>query len=408
MRRMPLELELPHRPVVARMRRLSSSTSWSARIALDLPVGTRAADPQGSCIRRCPPPRRSRAGSARACVMTTSPVGERWSRSRQVLARERQDAERHGVGPGRMEVAGREGGQRYVAPVGGHRPDPRGAAGRRLAKAILARWATRRARVVGGSLVRRRRGAAVRRPSPTSVLPQARAENASASHRATSPARARRREAARAGSAPRSHVHRPEVEVPSRSVAKMTRDPSGSQAGSSSRPAAPARSCFEVPSAFMRRMSNSPRIRSTRRCVVPRGPGGRPCRRGRVGQPAQRVRGDLQRVDVAAAHEGDAPPVRRPGRLGGVLGRTTRIPVGGATQREPSLADSGDRRRLRRRGDVGGVQAEGTARPGKRRTPESARPPLSRSHGTRPQGTAVPDGLLCPRDVVGFPSRCAW
>ena len=44
---------------------------------------------------------------------------------------------------------------------------------------------------------------------------------------------------------------------PSRSVAKNTREPSLSQAGSSSRPAPPARSCFEVPSEFIARMSRS-------------------------------------------------------------------------------------------------------------------------------------------------------
>ena len=338
--------------------------------------------------------------------MTTSPVGERWSRSGSVLAGERQDARGRGVRPGRMEVAGAGGGEHaLVAAVRGHRPDARRALARARERDPCARAATRRA----GRRARRRSSAARAsrrswsRPRCRCCPLRARREREPRAVRARRPGRARRRRAGRAGSARRSSRSRPRGRrSPSRSVAKTTRVPSGSQAGSTSRPAPPARSCFDVPSAFM--SADVELVAGAARQAMARAvgrPGGAAVRDGRrVGQPPQRVRRDLEGVDVAAAHERDRAAVRRPGGLRGVLGQDDPDPRRGREERKPSL---GGRRRSSASSPAGDESAAGCGVP----TPTTSRPPGQRPRQLRdPSSMADPQvSRTRPREAARRPTR---
>ncbi len=133
---------------------------------------------------------------------------------------------------------------------------------------------------------------------------------------------------------------------PSRSVEKRTRDPSTSQAGSSSRLRAAGEQLLAAPvgvhhaDVIVRTPGDPAPVRRPGRPAV----GVR-----RIREPAQRVRRDLERVDVVAAHERDRAAVRRPRRLRGGVGEDDADSGRRGDEREPALRGRGDRRRRRRR-----------------------------------------------------------
>ena len=266
----------------------------------------------------------------------------------ELLARERQDAHGGGVRPGRVVVAGaRAGDDALVVAVRGHRPD----AGRALPRARERDPGARRrpGRLGVGRGVGRqphRRGA-VRGRDPDVGVAGGRDEYASCDPFG-----------AKAGSrwSPASWTTglctsvetftAQRSKFPSRSVAKRTREPSASQAGSTSRPALAG----EQP------LAGSVRVHGADVVVGAPGDLGAVRRPGRaavgvrrVREPLQRVRLDLERVDVVAAHERDRAPVRRPRRLRRVLGEHDADPGRRRDEREPALGRRGDRRRRRRR-----------------------------------------------------------